>query len=180
MIFSTRIHTMAQYATLEEAFGGSWGVGKKFPKEQSIHSSQKVYNSPTRRTEAALETHKDLIADTLKSLPIGDSSESDKQYGTVSSTGSKPHTNTNQIEPFTVNDYTSPPIPGTPDFAYASTPPSMGQSLHFDAKLDKVMRMIETHGSETPSTHDLLLYIFTGVFALFVLDTFVQLGKFKR
>ena len=173
MIFSTRNHTMAQYASLEEAFGGSYGK-KKFPKEQSIHSSQKVYNTPTRRTEAALETHASLIADTLKSLPIGES-----KYAPVHSNGT-PHSNNNQIEPFSVNDYTPPSIPGTADFSYASTPPQLGQSLHFDAKLDKVMRMIETQGSETPSTHDLLLYIFTGVFALFVLDSFVQIGKMSR
>jgi len=34
----------------------------------------------------------------------------------------------------------------------------------------------DSSGSET-STHDLLLYIFTGVFMLFVLDTFVHIGK---
>jgi hypothetical protein len=45
-----------------------------------------------------------------------------------------------------------------------------------------MMRMIEGGGvgAETPSTHDLLLYIFTGVFTLFVLDTFVTLGKVAR
>jgi hypothetical protein len=41
------------------------------------------------------------------------------------------------------------------------------------------MRMIEQNkvGYETPSSQDMMLYIFTGVFFLFTLDTFVNLGK---
>ena len=169
---------MAQYASLEEAFGGKWGTSKvKAPVkvEQDVHSSQKVYNSPTRRTEAALSTHSDLIKQITKSLPIGDN---DNNYAPAQFSGSA---HKNQIEPFTVKDYQVPAIPGTSDWSYASTPPAYGQSLHFDAKLDKMMRMIEGGaGGETPSTHDLLLYIFTGVFTLFVLDTFVTLGKHSR
>ena len=168
---------MAQYATLDEAFGGTWGQKKKpvspVVKEQDVHSSQKVYNSPTRRTEAALNTHESLVANTLKSLPIGDPSSN---FSPARFSGQA----RNQIEPFTVTDYKPPEIPGTADFAYASTPPKMGQSLHFEEKLDKLMRMIEGRGSDTPSTHDLLLYIFTGVFTLFVLDSFVHLGKISR
>ena len=174
-------------ASLEEAFGGKWGTGTstKRPspsvvKEQDVHSSQKVYNSPTRRTEAALQTHAKLIQDTVKTLPIAENQE---KYAPFSgfTTQSK-----NQIEPFyspptMVTDYTPPSIPGTADWSYASTPAGMGQSLHFDAKMDKILRMLEGGaGTETPSTHDLLLYIFTGVFSLFVLDTFVTLGKISR
>jgi hypothetical protein len=170
---------MAQYATLDEAFGGMWGMQKKkVAREQDIQSNQKVYNTPTRRTEAALQTHSKLINDTLKSLPIGDS---ENNYAPARLSGNV-HSSKNQIEPFSVNEYTPPAIPGTADWAYASTPPSMGQNLHFEEKLNKMMRMIEGGGvgAETPSTHDLLLYIFTGVFALFVLDTFVTLGKVAR
>jgi hypothetical protein len=168
---------MAQYASLDEAFGGTWGQKKKpaspVPKEQDVHSSQKVYNSPTRRTEAALNTHSSLITNTLKSLPIGDT---ESNFSPAKFLGQK----MNQREPFSVTDYKPPAIPGTDDFAYASTPPQLGQSLHFEEKLDKLMRMIEGRGSDTPSTHDLLLYIFTGVFALFILDSFVHLGKNSR
>ena len=41
------------------------------------------------------------------------------------------------------------------------------------------MRMIDQNktGYETPSTNDTLLYIFTGLFFLFTLDTFVQIGR---
>lgn len=174
-------------ASLEEAFGGKWGTSAKRPspaggvvKEQDVHSSQKVYNSPTRRTEAALQTHAKLIQDTVKTLPIAENNSTFAPFGGgyVSSK--------NQIEPFytppaMVTNYSEPAIPSTADWSYASTPPVLGQSLHFDAKMDKILRMLEGGaGGETPSTHDLLLYIFTGVFSLFVLDSFVTLGKLSR
>jgi hypothetical protein len=165
---------MAQYASLDEAFGGSWGTKKKVsPVPKEVEPSQKVYNSPTRRTEAALDVHSKLISDTLKSLPIGDSANN---FNPAKFFGQSK----NQIEPFSVSDYKPPAIPGTDDFAYASTPPNLGQNIHFEAKLDRLIRMIEGRGSDAPSTHDLLLYIFTGVFTLFVLDSFVHLGKFSR
>jgi hypothetical protein len=171
---------MAQYASLEEAFGGTWGSSKRkaapLPREEDMHSSQKTYNSPTRRTEAAVTAHSSLIEATLKSLPIGDS---DSNYAPALLSGPA-HSSHNQIEPFTVTDYKPPAVPGTGDWSYASTPSSMGQTLHFDQKLDKMLRMMEGAGGETPSTHDLLLYIFTGVFTLFVLDSFVHLGKIAR
>lgn len=167
---------MAQYASLEEAFGGTWGQPKRKPPTD-VQAPQKAYNSPTRRTEAALSTHANLIKETMKSLPIGDS---DNNYAPARLSGPA-HSSLNQIEPFSVSDYKPPHIPGTGDWAYASTPPEMGQNIRFDEKLNKMMRMIEGgYGTETPSTHDLLLYIFTGVFALFVLDSFVTLGKFSK
>ncbi len=171
---------MAQYASLEEAFGGAWGSSKPkapLPKEQDVHSTQKTYNSPTRRTEAAIANHSKLIEDTLKTLPYGEDSESNYAPARLSAPA---HSSKNQIEPFSVFDYKPPAVPGTGDWSYASTPSSMGQVLHFDQKLDKMMKMMEGYGGETSSTHDLLLYIFTGVFALFVLDSFVSLGKLSR
>ena len=171
---------MAQYASLEEAFGGTWGTGKRkaapLPREEDVHSSQKTYNSPTRRTEASVTKHSKLIEDTLKTLPIGDS---DSNYAPALLSGAA-HSSKNQIEPFSVFEYKPPAVPSTGDWSYASTPSSMGQVLHFDQKLDRMIRMMEGAGGETPSTHDLLLYIFTGVFALFVLDSFVHLGRIAR
>lgn len=173
---------MAQYASLDEAFGGKWGTTasrKKSPvtPETSVHSSQTVYHTPTRRTEAAITQHADLIKSTMASLPFGDN---DSNFAPARLAGAA-HSSKNQIEPFSVHDYTPPAIPGTGDWAYASTPPELGQKLQFDEKLNKIMRMLDGGaGSETPSTHDLLLYIFTGVFALFVLDSFVTLGKLSR
>jgi len=170
---------MAQYATLEEAYGDPWSSSRKehktVVKEMDVHSSQKTYNSPTRRTEAELDKHSKLIQDTLKSLPIGDDLENNYNPAKFAS-----HSSKNQIEPFSVFEYKQPEIPGTADFAYVSGKPETNQVLHFNSKIDKVIRLLESKGAETTSTHDLLLYIFTGIFALFVLDSFVQLGKNSR
>ena len=159
------------YASLDEAFGGSYG------KKGSIKQENKVYNSPTRRTESALQEHSKVIGELTKSLPIAsrDSDETDN-YAPAMNTGGR--SSRNQIEPFTVRDYKMPPIPGSHGFAYIppeiDSPPRDG----YDTRVDKLLRRLEreSSGSET-STHDLLLYIFTGVFMLFVLDTFVQIGK---
>jgi len=35
-------------------------------------------------------------------------------------------------------------------------------------------------GYERPATQDMVLYVFTGIFFLFTLDTFVLLGKSMR
>jgi hypothetical protein len=49
-------------------------------------------------------------------------------------------------------------------------------------KLARILRLVEQNrtGYERPAVEDMLLYVFTGVFFLFTLDTFVQLGKTMR
>jgi hypothetical protein len=79
----------------------------------------------------------------------------------------------------TKSKITNPYYPSdTGTIAYA--PPGFGGSeVVYDQKLDRIMRMIEQNrvGYETPSSQDMMLYIFTGVFFLFTLDTFVNLGR---
>ena len=162
---------MASYASLVEAFGGSDGQKGKI--------TTKVYKSPTRRTESALDEHADAIKTLTSTLPIASSDdEMSNNYSPVRMSG-KAHSGTNQIEPFSVRDYKTPAIPGTHGFAYAPPEPSSDPRGQWDARLDRLVRKMErsTANSGETSTHDLLLYIFTGVFMLFVLDTFVQIGK---
>ena len=163
---------MASYASLDEAFGGSYG------KKGRIADKNKVYNDPTRRTEAALEEHSDAIESLTRSLPIASNDEdATNNYSPARISGTR--SGTNQIEPFSVRDYKTPTIPGTPGFAYAPPEPSSDPRGQWDSRLDRLVRKMErsTASSGETSTHDLLLYIFTGVFMLFVLDTFVQIGK---
>jgi hypothetical protein len=49
-------------------------------------------------------------------------------------------------------------------------------------KISRILRLVEQNktGYERPATQDILLYVFTGVFFLFTLDTFVMLGKSMR
>ena len=46
-------------------------------------------------------------------------------------------------------------------------------------KISRILRLIEQNrtGYERPAVQDMVLYVFTGVFFLFTLDTFVMLGK---
>ncbi|NBR60685.1 hypothetical protein EB118_02755 [bacterium] len=162
-------------ASLEEVFGGMYGKGKLPKKETEVHSSQKVYNSPTRRTEAALQEHSKLINELERSLPIANSDEEMVNNYSPAKLSGQARSNANQIEPFTVKDYTPPPIPGTYNFAYESPIPAIDKSLGWDRRIDKIMKKLE-YTPET-STHDLILYVFTGVFFLFVLDTFVNIGR---
>jgi hypothetical protein len=62
------------------------------------------------------------------------------------------------------------------DFAYA---PLSFQNDANEIKLNRILRMVEQNrtGYETPSSHDMMLYIFTGVLFLFTFDTFVNLGR---
>jgi len=164
---------MASYASLDEAFGGSYG------KKGRMKDEDKIYNSPTRRTENALQEHSKTIGELTKTLPISsrDSDETDN-YAPAMNGGGGSRSGTNQIEPFSVRDYKGPLIPGTPGFAYAPPQSESESRGGYDTRVEKLIRRMEREGSggET-STHDLLLYIFTGVFMLFVLDTFVHIGK---
>jgi hypothetical protein len=164
---------MTSYASLDEAFGGSYGT----KKGTNIKDANKVYNSATRRTESALEEHADAIKSLTSSLPIaGNDEDAVNNYAPARINGTR--SGTNQIEPFSVRDYKPPAIPGSHGFAYSPIEPTSDTRGDWDARLDRLVRKMErsTSGGET-STHDLLLYIFTGVFMLFVLDTFVQIGK---
>jgi len=165
-------------ASLDEVYGGKYGSGNTAASK----NGPKLYNSPNRRTEGALESNSKLIEDLSKSLPIskdGNSDDSDN-YAPVTygpSTQSK-----NQREPFytppsSVQNYTPPPMPATHDYAYPAV--HSGRNVEWEQRVDKILRRMDRSQAvqgET-STHDLVLYIFTGVFFLFVLDTFVHIGK---
>jgi hypothetical protein len=169
--------------------------GSPFPKKHhnmtSKHHKQeeprdaeregRVFPTPVHRTTAALQRHRKTIDDLSKSLPIiQEDEEAESNYGPakVGQSGTTEHmTNYSSIK----KPYTKPFYPtdtGT-DFPYA---PMSFQSDALSLKLEKMMRMIEQNktGYETPASHDMMLYVFTGVFFLFTLDTFVSLGKSMR
>ncbi len=171
-------------ASLEEVWG------KPFPKKHYDMTSKydaphekrdpekegRVFPTPIHRTTAALQRHKKTIDDISKSLPIvGSDEEGESNYGPAKVPHTKEHmTNWSSTKAQYSNPY-YPMDTGT-NFSYA--PPSF-QEAAYDVKLDKIMRMIEQNktGYEAPSSQDMMLYIFTGVFFLFALDSFVTLGK---
>jgi len=161
--FPKKHHTMAsKYGTKEE------------PRD--AEKEGRVFPTPIHRTTAALQKHKKTIDDLSASLPIvQDDEEGNYHPARVTSSGKTEHmTNfsSTKQKPFY-------PFNAGVDFPYA--PPSFQESAH-ELKLDRILRMIEQNrtGYETPSSQDMMLYIFTGVFFLFTLDTFVSLGKRMR
>ena len=174
-------------ASLEEVWGSPFP--KKHHAMTSKHSQKeeprdaeregRVFPTPVHRTQAALQRHKKTIDDLTNSLPIaGNDEEAEANYGPAKIGHTEEHmTNFSS----TKKGFTKPFYPsnsGT-DFAYAPT--SFQESAN-EIKLNRIMRMIEQNrtGYEQPSSQDMMLYIFTGVFFLFTLDTFVSLGKRMR
>ena len=168
-------------ASLEEVWG------KPFPKKShnmlSKHNDVeekrdperegRVFPTPIHRSQAAIQRHKKTIDDLSKSLPIvGSDEDGESNYGPAK----VPATRENFTS--TKTFYSNPYYPSDSGTSFSYAPPSFQESA-YDIKLDRIMRMIEQNqvGYETPSSQDMLLYIFTGVFFLFTLDTFVNLGR---
>jgi len=70
------------------------------------------------------------------------------------------------------NIYEAPPI----DFTYKS------QNSDLLEKLNYMIHLLEDQRDEKTGqvTEELILYVFLGIFTLFVLDTFVKNGKYSR
>ena len=163
-------------ASLDEVYGGKYG-------SSSSSARPKIYNSPNRRTEGALESNSKLVEDLARSLPISKDGNSDDRDNYAPVKFDAAPQSKNQREPFytppvAVQNYTPPPMPSSHnEYAYPAI--HSGQNVEWERRVDKILRRMQSvpsSGGET-STHDLVLYIFTGVFFLFVLDTFVHLGK---
>lgn len=122
----------------------------------------RVYASPQERSAASMNSHQKDIADLTNTLPIV---KNDDEAGrNFPSTKYAPITSA------------SPPIE---HFSAAYAPPGFQSEM----KLQQLMRKLDqdkSYGTETNATHDMMLYIFTGVFFLFTLDSFVNLGRRMR
>ena len=173
-------------ASLEEVWGSSFPkkhhsmASKHYQKEEPRDAEKegRVFPTPVHRTQAALQKHRKTIADLSKSLPIAEKDEdADSNYAPAKIGQTEHMTNYSS----TKSAYTKPfyPSDGGTDFAYA---PLSFQSAAHDIKLNQILKLIEQNktGYESPSSQDMMLYIFTGVFFLFTLDTFVSLGKRMR
>ena len=173
-------------ASLEEGWGSPfpkkhYNMTSKHHKQEPPRDAERegrVFPTPIHRTAAALQRHRKTIDDLSASLPIAQTDEEmESNYGPAKIGMIEHMTNYSEIK----KPYTRPAVPhdmGT-DFAYA--PPAFQQDA-LDVKLNKILRMIEQNktGYEAPASHDMMLYVFTGVFFLFTFDTFVNLGKSMR
>jgi hypothetical protein len=161
-------------------FPEKWhNMASKYAKKEPPRDAEKegrIYPTPFARTAAAVKDKKKIIDDLSSSLGIA---RSDEEVNTNYAPARVPST-TEHMSNFssTKSGYTklfTSPDAGT-DFAYA---PTAFQESANEIKLNRILAMIEQNrtGYESPSSHDMMLYIFTGVFFLFTLDTFVTLGR---
>jgi hypothetical protein len=173
-------------ASIEEVWGSPFpkkhhNMASKYASKEEPRDAEKegrVHPTPIHRTTAALQKHKKTIDDLSKSLPLaGSDEELESNFAPARIPRAEHMTNYSSSKA----EYTKPffPSDGGMDFPYA--PPSFQESAH-ELKLNRILHMIEQNktGYETASSQDMMLYIFTGVFFLFTLDTFVNLGKRMR
>lgn len=170
-------------SSIEEVWGSPFPtkhhtMASKYGKKEETRDPEKegrIYPTPIHRTNAALQKHRKTIDDLSKSLPVATSDEEvESNYHPAKVPTTEHMTNYSSTKqgyskPFFPTDY------GT-DFAYA--PPNFQESA-YEVKLNRILHMIEQNktGYEQPSSQDMMLYIFTGVFFLFTLDTFVNIGR---
>ena len=151
-------------ASIEEVWGSPFPARNQITKggaepKKDAQKEGRVFNSPQEKTQASQFTHRKTIDDLSRTLPIV---QTDEEGGK----NFRPQ-KTNVREGF------------TSEFPYA--PPGFQAEAH-DTKLNRILHMIEQNktGYERSSTQDMLLYVFTGIFFLFTLDSFVNLGKRMR
>ena len=154
-------------ASIEEVWGAPFPsrkpMNQKGPAEpqRDANKENRVYKTPADRSNAALSTHRKTIDDLSRTLPIvmtdEDAAQNFRPYKSHIREGFK-----------------------SPDYVYVPQP---SQSIDpSEDKLNRILKMIEQHKArqDTGTTQDMLLYIFTGIFFLYTLDTFVSLGKSMR
>ena len=92
-------------------------------------------------------------------------------------------TSTKQLEDDELANYNPPKLPKytppkevEPEYTYKSTESEISDKLTY------MIQLLEEQRDEKTGqvTEELILYVFLGVFTLFVLDTFVKTGKYSR
>lgn len=156
-------------ASIEEVWGSGFSKRPQplsskanVPEKRDAHAEGRVYNSPQERSAASIQTHKKLIDDLSNSLPIV-KSDNEKNYSSEMSTQHGA-----SLTPMTSSMQTINREGFTPAYA----PPGF-QTRHHQMRYPD-------RGNDTNATHDMMLYIFTGIFFLFTLDSFVNMGRRMR
>jgi len=156
-------------ASIDEVWGKDFGkqvskpVSSKayIPEKRDPVKEGRVSATPQARSTEAIERNRKTIDDLSKSLPIAQTDED----------ASKNYHGARTVP------MASTTMPIREEFA-AYAPPG----YQSDQRLIQMLNKFEESkaGVETNSTQDMMLYIFTGIFFLFTLDTFVNLGKRMR
>jgi hypothetical protein len=156
-----------QFSSLEDAFGSPFG--QRIPITETSQLGNKSESAVDPK-----EKHKDLIASVSGTLPLdtNPATESFSQQPTrLPEAPLDPRIPVHRADRVAIREkFTMGNLGGV----------SAGGGD--DSKLDRILRLVEQNktGYEPAATQDMLLYIATGVFFLFVFDTFVMLGKSMR
>ena len=91
-------------------------------------------------------------------------------------------TNPKQLEEDTLSDYVPPkkePEKYAPEYEFT---PYKTPDTNLTEKLNYMIYLLEEQRDEKTGqiTEELILYVFLGIFTLFVLDTFVKHGRYTR
>lgn len=147
---------------MEEAYGSPFGQRPPVTHEKKdLTTAKSEFTSLSKKSEESLKKMAPLLASVEGSLPL-DKAEETSNYQAP--------------EQFKVRE------------KFFVRQPQQDLRAQFQTgddnqeKLNRILRLIEQNktGYEKPATQDMLLYIFTGVFFVFTLDTFVMLGKIMR
>ena len=161
--------------TLEDAYGRSFG-GRTPIRESGTGptpQAQPEFTSLAQKAQASIKTNAGVIQNLLTSgsLPLADPSPNREAFR-VEEQRSRASRDLEIRDQSVIAQreaareaFTERPVPASED-----------------DKLTRILRLIEQNktGYERPVTQDMLLYVFTGVFFLFTLDTFVLLGTSMR
>ena len=149
------------YTTLEEAYGSPFGQRRPITQTKpEVNETKPEFTSIEKSSAESIQKNQSLIDSLKSSLPL------DKNPAT---------------ENFVVRQEAVKRMMGREHFSQ-SQPAGVYESMEQADKLNRILRLIEQNrtGYERPAVQDIALYVFTGVFFLFTLDTFVELGKSMR
>ena len=148
------------YATLEEAYGSPFGQRRPITHTSSEQDKSKPeFTSLEKSSAESVRKNQSLIDSLQNSLPL-DTNPATENFVVRQEAGKR-----------MMREH----------FAQ-SQPAGVYESMEQSDKLSRILRLIEQNrtGYERPAVQDIALYVFTGVFFLFTLDTFVELGKSMR
>jgi hypothetical protein len=155
------------YSTLEDAYGSSFKQRAPITEK----TTKPVYDEPIAKPEFTSLAKKS--EDSIRK----------NQMLVNSLEGSLPLDQNPATENFASRTYASAPPPRVSREHFAqSQPAGFYESQEQADKLSRILRLVEQNrtGYERPAVQDIALYVFTGVFFLFTLDTFVELGRSMR
>mgnify|MGYP001194687064 CR=1 FL=1 len=147
------------------------------PYSLLLQKQQNLENSHDSKNEQ-------IQQETSETLKYGVNNEQN-----IQSKSSKPSSNLISDSPITQNGFSQLENAYTDDYykqyipnQYSNSALSMDSNSELLKKLDNILLLLEEQHEEKTSyiTEELILYVFLGIFVIFVLDSFVRVGKYTR